>query len=115
MENVNADLKIKIILKNKGNLFANADISIYANSYGFITLKGFQIWKSNVFNNRLNDNINIQPAGKIAFGHFYKQVFFEEKEKWYELEMEIYQEYLKVVNNKKNFNEETVNPEDIQI
>lgn len=96
------DVKIKIVIKNKGNLLANATIHVSTYNYGFITIKSFQIWESHVFNNRLKDNVNIQPPGKVAYGHYYPHVFFEDPQKWYELEQEIYTAYLE----KKNESEE---------
>lgn len=105
MKNVNENLKINIILKNKNNLLANATISIYTSDFGFITIKGFQIWKSKIYNERLRENINIQPTGKYAYGRNIELVFIEDRQKWYELEQEIYLAYADKTNLEANKDE----------
>lgn len=90
MNNVDGDVKIKVLIKNKGKLLANANIAIETVTFGFITIKGFQIWSSTRFNERLQEAINITPPTKQAYGHFIQQVFFEDKDKWFGLEEKIY-------------------------
>lgn len=103
------DVKIKIVIKNKGNLLANATIHVSTYDYGFITIKSFQIWESHIFNNRLKDNVNIQPPGKVAYGHYYPHVFFEDTQRWYELEQEIYMAYLEKKNESEEIDIDKVN------
>ncbi len=87
------DVSIKIILKNKNNLLANANISVNTEAFGYVTLKGFQIWKSIHNNDRLNDYINITPAKIPARGNFFNIIFFESSDKWYLLEKIIYEKF----------------------
>ena len=88
------DIKIKIQMKNKNTLLANATVSI--NTFcGFITIKGFQIWKSRNINERLGADVNITPPTKPAFGRYIHIVFFEDKNMWYDLEQEIHASFIK--------------------
>lgn len=88
------NIEIKIFLKrNKGNLLANASVSILTTDFGFVTIKNFQIWKSNLFNSRLQDKINIVPTNKYSFGHTFQLVFFEDENSWFELERIIYKAF----------------------
>ncbi len=105
------NVKIKIVIKNKGNLLANATIRISTYDYGFVAIKSFQIWRSQIFNSRLKDNINIQPPGKKIFSGYYSFVFLEDIQGWYELEQTIYLAYL----DKKNETEEAITLKDINI
>lgn len=105
-------IKIKIIIQNKNSLLANANISLNTFDFDFVTIKGFQIWKSTHFNERLSEAINITPPTKQAYGHYYQQVFFENKEKWYELELMIYEAFNNALN-KGSLKSEDVNVDDI--
>ena len=105
------DVKIKVFIKDKNNLIANANVSLNTLDFGFVTIKGFQIWRSNVFNQRLNEQINITPPTKQTFGRYTQQVFFEDKDKWYELEAKIYD----VFNNDRNKKLSKQSVEDINI
>src|SRR3989344_8904358 len=95
----NEDVKITIILK-KGSpkLLANATISIETVYFGFITIKGFQIWNSRIFNERLQEAINIVPPTIMPYGHPYTFVFFEKEQKWFDLETRIYEAFVKERN-----------------
>lgn len=84
------DIKIKIILKDKPNLLANANVSINTVAFGFVTIKNFAIWKSTHFNERLNEAINIEPPSISSRGRYFKVIFFEPRDKWFELEQQIY-------------------------
>lgn len=113
MINEDVNKRITIILKeNKGNLLANAHISINTAEFGFVTIKGFQIWRSKNFNERLQEAINIQPPTKSSYGRPYKFVFFEDKKLWCELELIIYEEYIKA-RSKNEVRSEEVNLDDI--
>lgn len=96
------NVKINITLQNKGNLLAKAVISLNTIEFGFVTIKGFQIWKSKVFNERLQEAIYIQPTIKLAYGHAYPQVFFENNQKWLDLEMKIYETFIEERSNSQS-------------
>lgn len=87
------DIKIKITLKDKPNLLANATVSLNTTAFGFVTIKGFTIWKSKYFNERLQEAINIKPPAQFAFGKYYPQVFFESRDMWFDLEQKIYEAF----------------------
>ena len=115
MDYEDENLKIKIFLKDKdkvGKLLANANVAIRTLNLGFITIKGFQIWPSPKFNERLQAAVNITPPSKQAYGRFYPQVFFEEPKLWFELEEKIYSFYLQA---KISNTEEKVSIEDLPI
>lgn len=88
------DLKITILMRNKPKLLANANIS-FNSSFGMVTIKGFQIWKSPSYNSRLQEAVNITPPSIQFRGTYVQQVFFENKENWYEMERLIYSEFIK--------------------
>lgn len=118
MNNINEDVKIKVILKDKGKLLANANVAIETVKFGFVTIKGFQIWKSPRFNERLQEAINITPPTKPAYGHFITQLFFEDMNKWFELEEKIYGVYLSTrndVSNVASLGKEDINPNEIPV
>lgn len=107
MDMENQDIKITIILKQKPpTLLANANVSINTILYGFITIKGFQIWKSQNFNERLQEAINITPPMRLIYGRYISLVFIENPSKWHELELEIYNVYSSKRNNSQNRIEE---------
>lgn len=85
--------EIKITLKNKGNLLANASVVIET-EFNKVTIKGFQIWRSTFTNGRLQEKINILPPSLMMYGKYIPFIYFEDKEKWYDLEMQIYSQYL---------------------
>ena len=87
------DLKIHIILKSNGSILGNATISVNTYAFGFITIKDFTLWKSHVFNERLQDYINITPPIRNTFGKYIERVFLENPQKWYELELAIFEAY----------------------
>ncbi len=86
-------IKITILIRDKNTLLANANVCFYSD-FGMVTIKGFQIWKSNVFNERLGEGLNISPPSLQYKGGRVQLVFFESKEQWYELERLIYSKYL---------------------
>lgn len=104
------DIKIKIIIKNKGPLLANANVMISTLEFGPINLKDFQIWNSNEFNSRLGEKINIQPPGAMVYQHYRQKVFFEDSQSWFLIEHEIYHTYLAQVNKQSD---DDVNPDDV--
>lgn len=108
------NLKIKIVLKDKNNLLANANITIKTVAFGYVTIKGFQIWKSNKFNDRLQEPLNVAPPSKQAFGRYIQIVFLEDAKRWYELESRIYGAYLDV-RNKSKIEYEDIDPEDLPV
>lgn len=89
------NIKIHIKIKNLGPLLANADISILSEGFGWVSIKDFIIWDSNIVNSRLNANINIQPLSANVHGKFIKKVFIENSASWEKMEKEIYGAYLK--------------------
>jgi len=93
MDTQASDIKITITSKNKGNLLANATVSIFTLPFGFITIKNFQIWVSQHLNDRLQERINIIPPSVHAYGRYIPIVFLEDKKLWEELERLIYSEY----------------------
>lgn len=96
-------LQIKIVLKeNKGNLLANAHLTIETVSYGLITIKNFQIWASPNINTRLHDTVNIQPTVARQGFKYYPQVFIEDENKWYLLEGLLYVAYIAEKEKKGN-------------
>lgn len=104
------DVKISISLKNSGNLLANATLSIRT-KLGNIVIKGLPIWKSSIFNDRLQENINITTPTARSHGRYVPLVFFEDRRAWFEIERLIYSAYLSKKNGSGD--EEKVNPEDI--
>lgn len=110
------DIKITIQLKDKASLLANAIVSLNTIAFGFVTIKDFQIWRSKVFNDRLQEQINIKPPTRAFFGKFLERVFIEDKNKWYELEQMIYDAFNNERNKKQaNNNNEEVNIDDIPL
>lgn len=112
MEIEDENVKIKIVFpKKQMRLLANANISLNTIEYGFITIKGFQIWPSSQMNTRLQEEINITPPSRMLFGRYYPFVWIEDEKQWHELEGRIYDAYHKAKN--KQVDSEKVNPEDI--
>ncbi|OGM14752.1 hypothetical protein A3A76_04100 [Candidatus Woesebacteria bacterium RIFCSPLOWO2_01_FULL_39_23] len=98
MEISDGNVKIRIFIKNKNNLLANAIVSLETVYFGWITLKDFQIWRSQNLNNRLMEYINIKPLSRNIYGKWLERVYFEKPESWYELESKIYDAYFKAIN-----------------
>ena len=98
MELSDGNVKIRIFIKNKNTLLANAIVSIETVYFGWITLKDFQIWRSQNLNNRLMEFINIKPLSRNIYGKWLERVYFEDPEKWFELEARIYDAYFKALN-----------------
>ncbi len=86
-ENVN----IKVFLKEgDSRLIATATVSVSTVDFGYVTIKGFQVWKSENLNGRLQEYINITPPTTMIKGGRIYLIFFEDREKWYGLEERIY-------------------------
>lgn len=109
------NIKIKVFLKDKNNLLANATVSFNTISYGFVTIKDFQIWRSKNFNERLQEAINITPPTRNMHGHFLPTIFLEDRKKWYELESKIYDTYCLAKNEETKKEDLKINPDDIHI
>lgn len=109
------DVKITIRLKNIKTLLANANVSLNTTLFGFVTIKGFQIWKSTNFNSRIQQAINITPPSKPSFGHYVQLVFFEDIKLWYELESQIHSAYIKELNKSKSLETEEVDVDQLPI
>ena len=91
---MNDKIKINIKIQNRGKLLANANITLLTEGFGWITIKGFQIWESDILNNRLNEKINIKPTSqRTAFGKYLAIVFIEDQISWGKMEKEIYEAY----------------------
>lgn len=94
MNNADEDVKVKIYIKNKGNLIANATVYLNTNGFGRLALKGFQIWNSQRFNERLKEKINISPPSKSVYGKSVYLLYFENPEGWNRLEQKIHEAYI---------------------
>lgn len=94
----NEEIKIKIMLKNKPKLIATANVSIPTIDFGYITIKGFQIWKSELLNSRLQEYINITPPSIGAFGRWIIIIYFEDGKLWQKLESSIYGKFIEARN-----------------
>ena len=105
MEMSDEHVKITVFIKNQKNLLANATVSFETIYFGFVTIKDFQIWRSKNLNSRLQEYINIKPPSRYIWTRFVERVFFEDTEKWYELEAEIYNKYFVALSN-ANANQE---------
>jgi len=106
-----SDIKITIKIKDKPNLLANATVSFSTTVFGFVTIKNFAIWKSKYFNQRLNDQVNIEPPAQISYGKAYRLIFFETRDCWYELEQQIYEAYCSARTSPA----EEIDPDDIEL
>lgn len=108
------EVKISVTIPKKaGRLLANATL-VLPTQFGLITIKGFQIWPSPHFNERLKTNINISPPSKPAFGRYFRLIYFEDEKGWFEIEKQIYEIYL-AKKSRETYGEmnENVNPDDI--
>ncbi len=110
---MNSDIEINIIpTKKEGSLLlATANITFDTYACGKITIKGFLVWKSERFNERIHERINITPPSKRVYTRYIAQVFIENKDKWYELEDLIYRAYIAKTSHRR----EEVNPDEIDI
>ena len=98
------NIKINIKIKNKGSLLANADLLILTNDYGWVSIKDFIIWESKNFNERLGEKINIEPLSVNVHGKYIKKVFIENLTDWEKMEKEIYEAYVKKVEEETPIN-----------
>ena len=104
------NVKIKIFPHYKKSLLVKATVTINTPVFGFVTIKGFIVWESRNKNERLGDKINITPPSLQAFGRYFPLVFFEDREKWFELEELIYTKFKEVAAGNI-----TVNPEEVPL
>lgn len=110
------EMKIKIYMKNKGKKIATASVSVDTVEFGRITIKDFSIWRSPIFNDRLQEPINITPpCRRNSFGGYFYYIFIEDKEKWPKLEDEIYSAYRLELEKIKKGGDESVDPNDVPI
>lgn len=87
------DTVITVTLKNQPKLIAHVTVAIKTETYGWVTIKKFCIWKSEIMNSRLQEHINITTPTYPAFGKFHHLVFIEDEKAWYKLEARIYDAY----------------------
>ena len=87
------NIDIKIYLTNKDKPLAKATVSLETIHFGPLTIKGFMIWRSDIFNERLGDNINITPPSVKSRFKYIKQIFFEDAVHWEIVEQRIYEAY----------------------
>ncbi len=110
---VNVNVWVDIRLKDKGNLLANANISISSSVFGRVTIKNFQIWQSKEFNRRLNAPINISPPANKFRGKYHYVIFFESDEVWLEIENIIYEEYCKKRKSNSERHQDSIDNDEI--
>lgn len=105
----------RVKIKNIKSLLANCDVTLETLDFGPVTIKGFQIWKSNHIHPRLQEEINITPPTVRSYGKYISTVFFNVAAKWEGLEQGIYTEYHKEISKagKEVANLDEVNPNDI--
>lgn len=96
---------IKIEIKNKGKLLANANVLLDTVEFGQINIKAFQIWQSNHLNTRLGSYINIKPPSQ----RYFLFIFFESEKGWIKLEKEIWRSYQNKVAEETPIDEAAVN------
>lgn len=107
------DPKIYIYIPEKNSkLLANVSVTLTTLEFGKVTQKWFQIWESRLMNERLLAQVNITPPTVRIYSRYHPQVYFEDVDKWYELEMLIYKAYLDKINPRS---EEKVDPDEIPI
>ena len=97
MENLDRNIYINVKLRTINNLLANIDIGIETERFGYVIIKGFSLWKSEIFNSRLNAHVYIAPAQIKRKGMTFKFYHFEDEDKWFKLEELIYEAYLKKI------------------
>ena len=97
--------KIKIEIKNKGKLLANASVLLNTAEFGQINIKAFQIWQSVHLNTRLHSYINIKPPSQ----RYFLFVFFEDEKGWVKLEKEIWESYQTKVAEESPIDETAIN------
>jgi hypothetical protein len=95
-------MKIQIKPKENSKLLANVDITIETQSLGELTIKNFQIWKSEILNSRLGEKVNISPPTLGHLGNHFKIVFFEEPDCWEMLEKVIWEKYTEETTGERN-------------
>jgi hypothetical protein len=94
-------MDITITLKNSGTLIGTADVSINTEEFGYMVVKSFQIWKSQVYNTRLKSHANITPPSIKKGNTYFKLTYFEDNLGWERLESQIWNEYLNQLSNSK--------------
>ncbi len=115
-----ADIKIFIFLKDnpKSRLIANATVCIDTLAFGNITIKYFQIWKSTLMNEKLQEAINIKPyAIKVFNAKYLPVLFFNDPKAWERIELRIYDAYCLAKSNKNRSISisEDIDPDDVPL
>jgi len=87
------NIKIEIKIKNNAKLLANANLMFLTEDFGWITVKDFQIWSSNLCNRRLNEFINIEPPSIRVAGKYMKRIYIEDLKQWEKIEKLIFNAY----------------------
>lgn len=107
----------RVKIKNIKSLLANCDVTFETIDFGLITIKGFQIWKSNYLHPFFQEEINITPPTVRSNGKYVPLVFFEGAVKWEEIRERIYSEYHKEISKagKEAANLDEVNLNDIHL
>ncbi len=108
------NLTISISIKNEGSLLANADVLIKTVDFGLINIKGYQIWKSNNMNKRLQESVNITPPSRKMHGRYIQLVYLENPDTWSALEARIYDAYC-LARTRSEKADEIIDPHDIPL
>lgn len=87
------NIKIEIKIKNNAKLLANANLMFLTEGFGWITVKDFQIWNSNLCNRRLNEYLNIEPPSIRVCGRYIKRIYIEDVKQWEKIEKLIFNAY----------------------
>lgn len=105
-------VQIKInIYDRQDSLLANADVTFEDTNFGPITVKGFQIWRSQFQNKRLDgEKINIEPPSTRLNSDVvkYQFVHLDDEGMWFKLMGQIFTAYKKELKDieviiKENF------------
>lgn len=109
----NIEIMVKV-LKDNLRLYANANVSIKTEELGWIETKHWKLWKSDIFNDRIQAKMNIEPP-KLQFKGrgFHNTIFIPDRDKWCELEMLIYSAYNEAIS--KQAGKEDIDPDSIDI
>ena len=102
------NIKIEVKIKNKSKLLANANLMLLTSDFGWINIKDFQIWESNIFNRRLQNHINIKPPSARVFSRYIDRIFFEDIREWEKIEKLIFDEYQKKLTESMPINYDAI-------
>lgn len=111
------NIKIVIFLKDKPKLLANATITVQSMEYGQVSIKNWQIWKSDNMNERLQEKINVQPPSINMYGKYHPVIFFQDKDQFFQIESRIYDAFCKARTTREDHkpNNENVDPNELDI